>query len=47
MKPIVGIFTLTVFLAMASPVSAALSYHGLETTINDDLSASTKVTLKF
>ena len=47
MKPIVGIFTLTVFIAMASPVSAALSYHGLETTINDDLSASTKVTLKF
>jgi uncharacterized membrane protein len=32
---------------LATPAAASLTYHGVETTINDDLSAAVKVTLKF
>ena len=45
---IVSIFiVLTSFAAMASPVQAALSYHGIQTIINNDLSTVTNVTLRF
>ncbi len=35
------------FAALAAPAYADLSYHGIEATINDDLSVSTNITLKF
>lgn len=48
MRASILLSALTVFLLVsASSVSARLSYHGIESTINDDLSVSTKVTLKF
>ena len=45
---VVSIFiVLASFAATASPVQAALSYHGIQTTINNDLSTVTNITLKF
>ncbi len=35
------------FVVFATPACASLSYHGIETTINDDLSALTNLTFKF
>jgi len=39
--------SLMVMAAMAAPAQAQLSYHGIESTINDDMSVSSKITLKF
>ena len=49
MKQVLMLFAVFAFAAvlLASSADARLSYQGIETTINDDLSASVNVTLKF